>query len=89
MIHASSYSQTCPASVDRAHVPVGQTMGHVAAFACLICMNFTRRSPLASTGLLFAVGLLPGLALSPALTYCASANPQPLRQAGGTTAMAS
>jgi hypothetical protein len=35
-------------------------------------MNFTRRSPSACAGLLFAVGLLLGLALSPTLTYYAA-----------------
>jgi FtsH-binding integral membrane protein len=42
---------------------------------------------LASAGLLFAVGLLLGLALSPTLTYYASVNPQALWQAGGATAL--
>jgi len=114
VIHTSSYSQTSPASGDRAHVLFGQTMGYVAvtagffalgaylgrnlsygwafagyiaSFACLIGMNFTRRSPSASAGLLFAVGLLLGVALSPTLTYYASVNPQALWQAGGATAL--
>jgi hypothetical protein len=42
-------------------------------------MNFTvRRSTSASVALLFAVGLLLGLAMSPTLVYYASVNPQAL-----------
>ncbi len=62
--------------------------GFIAAFACLIAMNFTaRQSGSASAGLLFAVGLLLGLAMSPTLTYYAGVNPQALWQAGGATAL--
>jgi len=62
--------------------------GFIAAFACLIGMNFTaRQSGSASVGLLFAVGLLLGLAMSPTLTYYAGVNPQALWQAGGATAL--
>ena len=62
--------------------------GFIAAFACLIGMNFTaRQSGSASVGLLFAVGLLLGLATSPTLTYYAGVNPQALWQAGGATAL--
>ena len=61
---------------------------YIAAFACLIAMNFAvRRSAGLSTGLLLAVGLLLGLALAPTLSYYASANPQVLWQAGGATAL--
>ena len=63
-------------------------VGFIAAFACLISMNFTvRRSGSLSTGLLFAVGLLLGLAMAPTLVYYAGANPQALWQAGGATAL--
>ncbi len=60
----------------------------IAAFACLIGMNFTvRRSMPLTAGLLFAVGLLLGLAVAPAIVYYASANPQAVWQAGGATAL--
>ena len=63
-------------------------VGFIAAFACLIGMNFTvRQSGSLSAGLLFAVGLLLGLAMSPTLVYYAGANPQALWQAGGATAL--
>ena len=63
-------------------------VGFIAAFACLIGMDFTaRQSGSASVGLLFAVGLLLGLAMSPTLTYYAGVNPQALWQAGGATAL--
>ena len=63
-------------------------VGFIAAFACLIAMNFTvRQSAAVSAGLLFAVGLLLGLAMSPTLVYYAGANPQALWQAGGATAL--
>jgi FtsH-binding integral membrane protein len=60
----------------------------IVAFICLISMNFTvRRSPGLSVGLLFAVGLLLGLALAPTLAYYAAVNPQAVWQAGGATAL--
>ena len=63
-------------------------VGFIAAFACLIAMNFTvRQSAAVSAGLLFAVGLLLGLAMSPTLVYYAGVNPQALWQAGGATAL--
>ena len=62
-------------------------VGFIAALACLFCMNFTRQSASASTGLLFAVGLLLGVAMSPTIAYYAGANPQALWQAGGGTAL--
>jgi FtsH-binding integral membrane protein len=63
-------------------------VGFIAAFACLIAMNFTvRRSASASVALLFAFGALMGLAMSPTLVYYASVNPQALWQAGGATAL--
>jgi uncharacterized protein len=63
-------------------------VGFIAAFACLIGMNFAvRQSGSLSAALLFAVGLLLGLAMSPTLVYYAGANPQALWQAGGATAL--
>jgi FtsH-binding integral membrane protein len=74
---------------------LGRNLGHgwafvafIAAFACLMAMNFAvRRSAGLSTGLLLAVGLLLGLALAPTLTFYASTNPQVLWQSGGATAL--
>ncbi len=65
-------------------------VAYIAAFACLIAMNFTVRrsgSASASVALLFAFGALMGLAMSPTLVYYASVNPQALWQAGGATAL--
>ena len=63
-------------------------VGFIAALACLIGMNFAvRASGSASVGLLFAFGLLFGLAMSPTLVYYAGVNPQALWQAGGATAL--
>ena len=60
----------------------------IAALACLISMNFTvQRSGPLTAGLLFALGVLLGLAMAPAIVYYASANPQALWQAGGATAL--
>jgi uncharacterized protein len=60
----------------------------IAAFVCLIAMNFTvRRSSGLTVGLLLAFGLLLGLAMAPALVYYASVSPQVLWQAGGATAL--
>jgi modulator of FtsH protease len=62
-------------------------VGFIAALACLFAMNFARQSGSASVGLLFAFGLLFGLAMSPTLVYYAGVNPQALWQAGGATAL--
>jgi FtsH-binding integral membrane protein len=60
----------------------------IAAFACLIGMNFAaRRSRQLTVGLLAVFGLLIGLAVAPTLAYYASMNPQALWQAGGATAL--
>jgi FtsH-binding integral membrane protein len=60
----------------------------IVAFICLISMNFTvKRSPGLTTGLLFLVGFLLGLALAPTLAYYAAVNPQAVWQAGGATAL--
>jgi uncharacterized protein len=61
---------------------------YIAAFVCLIAMNFTvKRSAGLSVVLLLCVGLGLGLALAPTLAYYASMNPQVLWQAGGATAL--
>jgi FtsH-binding integral membrane protein len=63
-------------------------VGFIAALACLIGMRFAvRASGAVSVGLLFAFGLLFGLAMSPTLVYYAGVNPQALWQAGGATAL--
>ena len=60
----------------------------IAAFGCLIAMQFAvRKSRSLTTGLLAAFGLLIGLALAPTLAYYASMNPRALWQAGGATAL--
>jgi uncharacterized protein len=60
----------------------------ILSFGCLIGMQFAvRRSAGLSVALLFAVGLLLGLAVSPTLVYYASADPRALWQAGGATAL--
>jgi uncharacterized protein len=60
----------------------------IAALACLISMNFSvQRSGPLTAGLLFALGVLLGLAMAPTIVYYASANPQALWQAGGATAL--
>ncbi len=63
-------------------------VAYIVAFACLIGMNFAvRASGSLATVLLFAVGLLLGLATAPILVYYATMNPQVLWQAGGATAL--
>ena len=58
------------------------------SFVCLIGMRFAvRRSAGLSVVLLFAVGLLLGLAMSPTLAYYAGADPQALWESGGATAL--
>jgi uncharacterized protein len=60
----------------------------IAAFVCLIAMNFTaRRSMGATVALLGAFGVLIGLAMSPLLVYYAVTDPAILWQAGGATAL--
>ena len=60
----------------------------IAAFACLIGMQFAaRRSQQLTVVLLGAFGLLVGLALAPVLAAYASMDPQALWQAGGATAL--
>lgn len=60
----------------------------ILSFVCLIGMRFAvRRSTRLCTALLFGLGLLLGLAMSPTLVYYASADPQALWDAGGATAL--
>jgi modulator of FtsH protease len=60
----------------------------IAAFGCLIGMNFSvRRSHQLTVGLLGAFGLLIGLAMAPTLLYYAGTNPRALWSAGGATAL--
>jgi len=60
----------------------------IAAFICLIAMNFTvRRSQQLTVVLLCAFGLLIGLAMSPVLLYYAGTEPRALWSAGGATAL--
>ena len=60
----------------------------IAAFACLIAMNFTvRRSTGLTVVLLLAVGAALGLAMAPVMVYYATVSPQVLWQAGGATAL--
>ena len=60
----------------------------IAAFACLIGMQFAvRRSLQLTIGLLCAFGLLTGLAVAPTVAYYGSMDPQALWQAGGATAL--
>jgi FtsH-binding integral membrane protein len=60
----------------------------LAAFGCLIAMNFAaQRSQGLTLTLLFGFGLLIGLATAPTLSYYASADPQAAWQAGAATAL--
>jgi uncharacterized protein len=60
----------------------------IAAFGCLIAMNFAvRRSQQLTVVLLCAFGVLIGLALAPVLAYYAGTNPHALWSAGGATAL--
>jgi FtsH-binding integral membrane protein len=68
--------------------PGWAVVGFIAALACLIAMNFTvRRYGTLTAGLLFAVGVLLGVAVSPTIAYYASTNPEAVWQAGGATAL--
>ena len=60
----------------------------IAAFLCLIGLNSAvRQSEQLALGVLFAFGVLMGLAMAPTITYYADTNPQILWQAGGATAL--
>jgi uncharacterized protein len=63
-------------------------VGFIAAFACLISMNFTvRRSGTVTSGLLFAVGVLLGVGVAPTISYYTTTNPEVVWQAGGAAAL--
>ena len=60
----------------------------VLAFGVLIGMNAAaQRSQQLAVGLLFAFGLLMGLAVAPTIRYYLDADPQAVWQAGGATAL--
>jgi FtsH-binding integral membrane protein len=60
----------------------------IAAFACLIAMQFAvRRSLPVTVGLLGAFGLLIGLAVAPTVAYYGSMDPRALWEAGGAAAL--
>lgn len=60
----------------------------VAAFICLIALNFAvRQSEQLALGLLFGFGLLTGLAMAPTVAYFTNTDPQAVWQAGGATAL--
>jgi FtsH-binding integral membrane protein len=60
----------------------------IAAFACLIGMQFAvRASGGLAVGLLLAFGLMIGLAMAPTMVYYASTEPGILWKAGGATAL--
>jgi FtsH-binding integral membrane protein len=61
---------------------------YVLAFAALLAINFAApRSEQLAVGLLFAFGVLLGLAIAPTVASYASADPQALWEAGGATAL--
>jgi FtsH-binding integral membrane protein len=74
---------------------LGRNLGHgsaivffILSFVCLIGMRFAvRASANLSMTLLFGFGLFLGLAMSPTLSYYASADPQALWQSAGATAL--
>jgi FtsH-binding integral membrane protein len=60
----------------------------IAAFACLIAMNFAaQRSQGLTLALLFGFGVLIGLATAPTLSYYTNADPRAIWQAGAATAL--
>ena len=61
---------------------------YIAAFAVLFGMNAAaQRSEQLAVGLLFAFGLLLGLAVAPTVGYYVGADPQAVWEAGGATAL--
>jgi uncharacterized protein len=63
-------------------------VSYVAAFAVLLGMYAAaQRSEQLAVGLLFAFGLLLGLAIAPTIAYDMDADPQVVWQAGGATAL--
>jgi FtsH-binding integral membrane protein len=60
----------------------------IASFACLIGLNVAaQRSEQAAITLLFAFGVLIGLAVAPTIAYYASTNPEAVWEAGGAAAL--
>jgi FtsH-binding integral membrane protein len=60
----------------------------IAAFGCLIGLNVVaQRSERAAITLLFAFGVVMGLATAPTISYYASTDPKIVWQAGGATAL--
>src|SRR5690349_24473061 len=60
----------------------------IASFGCLVGLNVVaQRSERGAITLLFALGVLVGLATAPTIAYYASTNPQVVWQAGGATAL--
>jgi modulator of FtsH protease len=60
----------------------------IASFGCLIGLNVAaQRSERRAITLLFAFGVLIGLATAPTIAYYASTDPQVVWQAGGATAL--
>jgi len=64
-------------------------VGFIAAFGCLIAMNFTVRSGNSSAGigLLSAFGFLLGLGMGPAVAYYSTTSPEVVWRAAGATAL--
>jgi FtsH-binding integral membrane protein len=63
-------------------------LGFLAAFGCLIAMNFAaQRSEGLAVLLLFGFGVLIGIAVAPTLSYYTNADPQAVWQAGAATAL--
>jgi uncharacterized protein len=61
---------------------------YLVSFGCLIGINFAvQRSERMAITLLFAFGVLIGLATAPTIAYYANTNPQVVWQAGGATAL--
>jgi FtsH-binding integral membrane protein len=60
----------------------------IAAFGCLIGLNVAaQRSEAMAVTLLFAFGVVIGLATAPTISYYATTDPQVVWQAGGATAL--
>jgi FtsH-binding integral membrane protein len=60
----------------------------IAAFVCLISMNFaSRTSEQLAVFLLFGFGVLMGLTVAPAISYYAHANPRAVWESGGATGL--
>ncbi len=85
---------TCGFAALGAYVARNMTGGSgfiffIGAFACIFALNFAaaRGREQLAIALLFGVGLLLGMAVSPVLVYYAKANPGVLYQAAGATAV--